>query len=59
MRIVTAPVSFTWDAGPAYLAQGTMLDVPPGSALEAAIGLGNLAVPADPAAAAEHGGASN
>jgi hypothetical protein len=56
---VTAPASFTWDGAAAYLPPGTMLDVPPGSALETAIGLGNLSAPADPGAAAAHAGASN
>jgi hypothetical protein len=58
---VTADTDFTWGDGfsTAHLARGTFLDVPPGSALEAAIGLANLAAPADPAAAAVHGGASN
>jgi hypothetical protein len=59
IRVVTSPVSFVWDAGPAYLAAGTLLDVPPGGALESAIGAGNLITPADPAAAAVNVGVSN
>jgi hypothetical protein len=38
----SASVSFTWDGGEQRLAAGLVLDVPPGSALEAAIGTGNL-----------------
>jgi hypothetical protein len=35
-------VTFGWDLSQMFLQSGTMLDVPPGSALEAAIGLANL-----------------
>lgn len=59
IRVVTTAVDFTWDNGPVHLAVGTMLDVQPGSAIEAAIGTGNLATPADPAAAAANSGVSN
>lgn len=38
----TASVTFTWDGGAVTLARRTVLDVPPGSALETAIGAGNL-----------------
>jgi hypothetical protein len=61
VRIVTADVDFAWDGlgSTAHLDEGVFLDVQPGSALETAIGLANLAAPADPASAAVHGGASN
>jgi hypothetical protein len=61
IRLVIADTDFAWDGlgSTAHLARGTFLDVQPGSALEAAIGAGNLSAPADPAAAAVHGGASN
>jgi hypothetical protein len=61
VRIVTADTDFTWDGlgSTAHLARGTFLDVQPGSALEAAIGTGNLSAPADPAAAAVHAAAGN
>jgi hypothetical protein len=35
-------MSFAWEGGTANLAAGTVLDVPPGSALETAIGAGSL-----------------
>jgi hypothetical protein len=35
-------VSIGWDLGTVFLQSGTVLDVPPGSALETAIGLANL-----------------
>jgi hypothetical protein len=38
----TASVTFTWDGGAVTLARRQVLDVPPGSALESAIGAGNL-----------------
>ena len=38
----TASVSFTWDGGTSTLARRQVLDVPPGSDLEAAIGSANL-----------------
>jgi hypothetical protein len=37
-----ARVTFTWDGGTANLIAGQILDVPPGSALETAIGSTNL-----------------
>ena len=42
----TAYVSFSWDSGTQILTEGQMLDVPPGSALETAIGAANLITPA-------------
>jgi hypothetical protein len=47
IRIVTpadgsAGVSFSWDCGTVWQPRGALLDVPPGGALEAAIGLSNL-----------------
>lgn len=41
-RIVTADVSFTWDNVPWRLQRGQVIDVPPGSALEQAIGASML-----------------
>lgn len=41
-RIVTADVVFTWDGVSQRLPKGQVMDVPPGSALEAAIGLKHL-----------------
>ena len=38
----SASVSFTWDGGAMRLARRQVLDVPPGSALETAIGSANL-----------------
>jgi hypothetical protein len=35
-------VTIGWDLGQQFLQAGTVLDVPPGSALESAIGTGNL-----------------
>ena len=37
-RIVTADAVFMWDHAPQRLGRGTIIDVPAGSALEAAIG---------------------
>jgi hypothetical protein len=52
-----AGVSFRWDLGRVFLQSGTVLDVPPGSTLEAAIGLANLADPAaQQLASASNGG---
>ena len=47
VRVVTLAggalnLTFGWDGGTASLTAGTVLDVPPGSALETAIGAGNL-----------------
>jgi hypothetical protein len=60
-RIVTEDITITWDNAPQRLAKGQILDVPPGSALEEAIGTHRLApmlrpdstaaVPETPAAA--------
>jgi hypothetical protein len=38
----SAGVTIGWDPGQVFLQSGTLLDVPPGSDLEAAIGLANL-----------------
>jgi hypothetical protein len=35
-------VTIAWDLGTVFLQAGTVLDVPPGGALEATIGLANL-----------------
>ena len=53
-RVVTADVSFTWDGVPWRLQRGQVIDVPPGSPLEEAIGA-DMLVPmygAKPAATA-------
>lgn len=42
-RVVTETVTITWDRAPQRLAKGQILDVPPGSALEQAIGAERLA----------------
>jgi hypothetical protein len=47
VRVVTPAggalyLTFGWDGGTASLTTGTVLDVPPGSALETAIGAGSL-----------------
>jgi hypothetical protein len=47
VRVVTLAggalyLTFGWDSGTASLTAGTVLDVPPGSAQETAIGAGNL-----------------
>lgn len=62
LRRVTADTNFTWDGGQQRLSRGQILDVQPGSSLQTAIGLGQLADLSDPAAAAaaaETAGASN
>jgi hypothetical protein len=41
-RIVRETVTVTWDGGPQRLVKGQVIDVPPGSALEQAIGAGRL-----------------
>lgn len=41
-QIITTDVTFTWDGSEQRLAKNTVLDVQPGSALEAAIGTENL-----------------
>lgn len=41
-RVVTEPVTITWDGAPQRLPKGQIIDVPPGSALEEAIGAGHL-----------------
>ena len=41
----TSYVSFTWDSGQQILTEGQLIDVPPGSALESAIGVPNLVIP--------------
>ena len=38
----SAGVSFPWDCGQVWQPAGAFLDVPPGGALEAAIGVSNL-----------------
>jgi hypothetical protein len=61
MRLVTADIDVSWDGVLQHVPAGTLVDVPPGSALEAAYGPGNLEdLDADAAAsAADHAGASN
>jgi hypothetical protein len=41
-RIVLAMVTYSWDGGTWTLPAGTIIDCAPGSALETAIGAGNL-----------------
>lgn len=41
-RVVAVDTTFTWDHAPQRLARGTVIDVPARSALEKAIGAGNL-----------------
>lgn len=41
-RIVTADATFMWDHAPQRLGRGTIIDVPPGGALERAIGADKL-----------------
>jgi hypothetical protein len=38
-------VSFTWDSGTQILTRGSLIDVPPGSTLETAIGVSSLVLP--------------
>jgi hypothetical protein len=42
-RVVTVDTDFTWDGGEQHLSRGQVMDVAPGSALEAAIGADRLA----------------
>lgn len=44
-RIVTTDITVSWDGGTTRVLRGTIVDIPAGSALEAAYGAGNLAVP--------------
>jgi hypothetical protein len=41
-RIVTADVDVAWDGGMQHVPAGTLVDIPPASALEAAYGSANL-----------------
>ena len=61
IRLVTAGTDVAWDGGLVHIPAGTLVDVPPGSALEAAYGPGNLEDldAGAAAAAADHAGASN
>jgi hypothetical protein len=61
LRRLTADTDVSWDGGLQHVPAGTIVDVPPGSALESAYGVGNLEdLDADAAAAAaDHAGASN
>jgi len=43
LRIVKADTTFIYDGVSQTIAMGTLIDVPAGSALETAIGAGNLA----------------
>jgi hypothetical protein len=43
VRIVKADTTFTYDGVSQSVAMGTIIDIPAGSALETAIGAGNLA----------------
>lgn len=58
LRIVKADTIFTYDGVSQLLAMGSLVDVPAGSALETAIGAGNLAAVGTAAAVAiANGGA--
>jgi hypothetical protein len=53
LRIVTTGTDLAWDGGWQHITAGTLVEVEPGSALEAAYGPGNLQdLDADAAAAA-------
>lgn len=41
-RIVREDVTFEWDGGPARYVRGQIVDIPPDSELEAAVGKDNL-----------------
>ncbi len=61
MRLVTADIDVSWNGVLQHVPRGTLVAVPPGSAMEAAYGPANLEdLDADAAAAAaDHAGASN
>jgi hypothetical protein len=60
VRRVISGTDIAWDGGIAHLPAGTIMDVPPGSVLEAAIGTASLEDLGDAApGAAERAGASN
>jgi hypothetical protein len=61
LRQLTTGTDVSWDGGLVHIPAGTIIDCPPGSAMEAAYGPGNLVdLDADAAAAAaDHAGASN
>jgi hypothetical protein len=61
MRLVTADTGVSWDGVLQHVPCGTLVAVPPGSALEAAYGAANLEDldAGAAAAAADHAGASN
>jgi len=42
LRMLKADTTFTWDGASQAYPMGTLIDVPAGSALETAIGSGNL-----------------
>jgi hypothetical protein len=49
-------ITIAWDGGGTILTAGQVLDVPPGSALESAIGLSNLTTLSGTALADDQGG---
>jgi len=59
VRRVTGGIDIAWDGVVQHIPAGTLVDVPPGSALEAAYGPANLEDLDAGAAAADHAGASN
>ena len=61
LRQLTSDVDVAWDGGLVHIPAGTIIDCPPGSAMEAAYGPGNLADldPDAAAAAADHAGVTN
>ena len=61
LRQLASDVDIAWDGGISHVPAGTLVDVPPGSALESAYGMDNL-MDLDAgaaAAAADHAGVSN
>jgi hypothetical protein len=61
MGRATVTTNLSWDGGLVHVPAGTLVDVPPGSALETAYGPANLEDldAAAAVAAADHAGASN
>lgn len=63
LRMVPEDTDVAWDGGLAHVAAGTLVDIPPGSALETAYGgpanLEDLSDPGAAAAAAAGAGVSN
>jgi hypothetical protein len=60
-RMVIQDCDVSWDGGLVHIPAGTIIDCPPGSAMESAYGAANLAdlSAQDAASVADHAGASN